>query len=57
MDACATPQWRPRHELDLDGFLERTASRNGLPAGGWAVGRVVNNRLHDVRARFKISSQ
>ena len=42
--------------MDLDGFLKRT-SRNGLPARGRAIGRAVNNSLHDVRARLKISSQ
>ena len=43
--------------MDLDGFLERTTSRSGLPARGQAVGLAVNNSLHDVRARLNICSQ
>jgi len=56
--------------MDLDGFLKRAASTTGCrrAAGGWvggggrarpraAGGRVVRDSLHDVRARFKISSQ
>jgi len=52
--AVATASWA---SADSDRFLERTASRNGLPARRWAVGRAVNNSLHDVRARLEISSQ
>ena len=42
--------------VDLDGFLERTASGDGFGrdrAGGWAA----NDSLHDARARLKRSSQ
>ena len=50
----ATVSWA---SVDLDRFLERTASRNGLLARGRVVGRAVNNSLHDERARLNISSQ
>ena len=52
MNAVATASWA---SVDLDGFLERTASRNATRER--AVGRAVNNSLHDVRARLKISLQ
>jgi len=44
--------------MDLEEFLKRTESGDGLPAGGRAAGGwAANDSLHDVRARLKISSQ
>jgi len=56
-DACATPQWRPFHELAWiwTDFLARQAT-------DWdfvklAGGRAANNSMYDARARLKISLQ
>jgi len=54
-DACATLQRRPRHDLAWIWieFLseQRRATDFVEPAGGW----VVNDRVHNARARLKIS--
>ena len=58
-DACATPQWRPSHELAwiwTDFLSEKRQATDFVETAG---GRAANGSLHDARARLKtqISSQ
>ena len=56
-DACATPQWRPRHELACiwtDFLSEQHRTTDFVET---AAGHGANDSLHDVYTRLTISSQ